>query len=240
MEIKNLKLSNVEIQNLTQRTIAIIGGKGSGKTQTLKMLAVSIPDDIPTYIFDPLNIIRIEGFTKLIVSRHAMKKADKDKKDDDVGDDLGKLYAQTIPRLKEKKIIFGFESMLQEEMVRFCNSFFKFWHPENCMILFDEIHEFTPERGMGMEYSEEIERGFRHWRNSNVGFIMNTQRASFTSKKVLGLTDFLILYRITYTNDVEAAKDLIKNMLSKEDTDAVISKVQTKGFLEGYTINFIP
>ncbi len=232
----NLELGNVVIQNVTQRTIAITGGKGSGKTQTLKMLAYSASDNLPCYIFDPLDIIRIEGFQRVVITKALIQK-DKDGK---VHDENLTKFAQLFNQVKNKKIIFAFRDMLQAEIVIFTNAFFGIWHPENCLIFFDEMHDFTPERGMGQEYSEEIERAVRHWRNKNVGFILTTQRPAFTSKKVLGLIDFMILYRITYTNDVEAVKDLIKNMLSKEETEAVIRSVQTKSFLEGYTVNFQP
>jgi ABC-type dipeptide/oligopeptide/nickel transport system ATPase component len=229
-----LELGEVSISNCTQRTIAIVGGKGSGKTQTLKMLAYSAPDDLPCYIFDPLDIIRIEGFDRVIVTKALAIDAE------NKGSDLGSKYGQLFNSVKEKKVIFAFRDMLQAEIVFFCNAFFATWRPENALIFFDEVHDFTPERGMGQEYSEEIERAVRHWRNKNCGFILTTQRPAFTSKKVLGLIDFMIMYRITYTNDVEAVKDLIKNMLSKEQSDSVIQKLQTKSFLEGFTLDFIP
>jgi DNA helicase HerA-like ATPase len=130
--------------------------------------------------------------------------------------------------------------MLQKEMILFVNDFFKVWQPHDCMILFDEIHEFTPERGMGMEYSEEIERAVRHWRNKNVGFIFTTQRPSFTSKKVLALTDFMILYRITWSTDKDRVKEILGDMVSKQESEKLLQTLQTESFLSGYTINFIP
>jgi hypothetical protein len=91
-----------------------------------------------------------------------------------------------------------------------------------------------------MEYSSEFERAVRHWRNRNVGFIFSTQRPAFTSKKVLGLLDYVLLYRLTYPNDIKVVKELISGMLAPEETEKVIMSIQSKGFLEGYGIDFIP
>ena len=64
---QNLKLGDIEISNITQRKISIIGGTGSGKTTTLKLLAFNSP--CPTYVIDPLNVITIDGYKKINVTR---------------------------------------------------------------------------------------------------------------------------------------------------------------------------
>jgi DNA helicase HerA-like ATPase len=72
MPKENLILGNLEIRNLTQRKIAILGGTGSGKTSTLKMIAAVSP--VPVYIFDPLNVIRIKGFDRVVMGKGSVEK----------------------------------------------------------------------------------------------------------------------------------------------------------------------
>jgi hypothetical protein len=56
-------------------------------------------------------------------------------------------------------------------------------------------------------------------------------------KNVLALTDYLILYRTTWTHDLNAAKELIQNMPGI-DVPQVLAGLQTKSFLEGYSLDF--
>lgn len=222
----NLEAGNIKIDNITQRTVSILGGKRTGKTSTLKIFALEMPP-VPHYIFDPLNTIaEIPGYDKINIHKREV--------------DKGKQFGMFLNKLnlgKKKGIIFSFHRLLQGEQSKFTDELFKVWHPKDCVISFDEIHEFTPEHGMKMEYGSEVERAIRHWGNSNVGFIFTSQRSAFVSKKVLGLTDFLILYRVTYTSDVKAVRDLLKEM-NQPMADKIVSEIQNKPFLEGYQIDF--
>jgi len=221
MPKQNLNLGPLEIRNLTQRKIAILGGTGSGKTSTLKMISAVSP--VPVYIFDPLNVIRIKGFDRVVFGKGAIEK----------GADAGKLFAKMKPR----NMIFSFKDLLQEELSTFVNGFFSNWQPKNCLIALDEIHEFIPEGGTGGQYAPEVERAVRHWRNNDVGFVFDSQRPALVKKNVLALTDFLFLYRTTWPHDIRAEKEILQNMPGI-DVDAVISAIQTKSFLEGYALDF--
>lgn len=221
MQKQNLILGPLEIRNLTQRKISILGGTGSGKTSTLKMIAAVSP--VPVYIFDPLNVIRIKDFDRVLFSKGSWEK----------GAEAGKLFNKMKPR----NMIFSFRDMLQEELSQFLNSFYSNWKPHSCLIGIDEVHEFIPEGGVGGKYAPEVERAFRHWRNEDVGFVSSSQRPALVKKNVLALTDYLILYRTTWTHDLTAAKELLQNMPGI-DINAVLAGLQTKNFLEGYAIDF--
>lgn len=224
-----LTLGNIKIENITQRTVSNVGGKRTGKTSTLKMMALAFPPHIKLYIFDPLDVIPpLPGFEKINISGKVIDK----------GAEFGK-FLNKIDLGKKKGIIFSFKRLLQKEQTTFSDALFKTWNPKDCVIAFDEIHEFTPEHGMHMEYGGEVERAVRHWGNQNVGFIFTSQRPAFVSKKVLGLTDYLILYRVTYTSDVKAVKDLLKEM-NQPMADKIVAEIQTKPFLNGYAIDFRP
>lgn len=224
-----LTLGNIKIDNVTQRTVNIIGGKRTGKTSTLKMIALAFPPHIKLYIFDPLNVIpELPGFEKINVTKKVVGK----------GTEFGK-FLNTIDIGKKKGIVISFIELLQKEQTTFSNELFQVWKPKDCVIAFDEIHEFTPEHGMHMEYGGEVERAVRHWGNKNIGFIFTTQRPAFVTKKVIGLTDYLVIYRITYTSDVKAVKDLLKEM-NQPMAEKIVAEIQTKPFLNGYAIDFRP
>lgn len=220
-----LTLSTIEIKDMSQRTLSILGGKGSGKTNTLKMLAYTLSKtDTPVYIFDSLNVIRIEGFKKVIITKKFL----------DRGADLGKLFNQ----IKDKAVIISFDDMLQSEISSFANGFFGTWKPHKSIICIDEIHEYTPQKSGS--YAPEVERAVRHWRNYDIGFILTSQRPASVEKNVLALTDYAIIYRTTWSNDVEAIKELLKNILTPEYLEFALRRLQTFEFLNGYSINFLP
>lgn len=224
---ENLVLGSIRIENVTQRTVSIIARKGWGKSQTLKMLAYSAPLDLPCFVFDPLGKISIEGFKSVIITKRVISDEEQLKK-----------VCGILRTVKDKKIIFSFRDLLQSEIVIFMNVFFQVWRPRNSLIFVDEVQDIVPEKGMGLQFSEEFERAVRHWRNENVGFVIATQRPAFTSKRVLALTDFLILGAITWVNDKHVIEELVSDMLKKEETESLMNNIQTKEFLQGYTLNF--
>lgn len=185
------------------------------------MIAAVSP--VPVYIFDPLNVIRIKDFDRVLFSKSTTEK----------GGEAGKLFSKMKPR----NIIFSFRDMLQEELSIFVNGFFSEWKPRSCLIAIDEIHEFIPEGGVGGKYAPEVERAVRHWRNEDIGFVLTSQRPALVKKNVLALTDFLLVYRTTWPHDIQAIKAILQNMPGI-DVDMVISSLQTKDFLNGYAIDF--
>lgn len=221
MQKQNLNLGPLEIRNLTQRKISILGGTGSGKTSTLKMIAAVSP--VPVYIFDPLNVIRIKDFARVVFPKTSWEK----------GSEAGKLFSKMKPR----NMIFSFKDMLQEELSQFVNAFFSNWQPKGCLIGMDEIHEFVPEGGVGGKYAPEVERAVRHWRNYDVGFLLTSQRPALVKKNILALTDYLVVYRTTWPHDIAAEKEILQNVPGI-DIDGVMARLQTKDFLNGYALDF--
>ena len=217
-----LKLGDLNIQDPHQRTITILGGKGAGKTNTLKMLA-TIPEKV--FIFDPLGVIKIKGFQSVTITKAAIPQAAKQ----------GTLFNQ----LKDKKVIFSFINMLQSEIAEWANGFFSTWHPTDCLIYIDEMHEFTPQNTKGGTYAAEVERAVRHWRNYKVGFLMTSQRPAKVDKDVLALTDYAVFLRTTWAHDLDAIEDIIKRTTGKQEAKVYISKIQTLEFLHGFAFDFM-
>lgn len=212
----------MEIKNLTQRTISNIGGKGTGKTTLLKMAVDALPGNMPAVIFDPLNVIEIPGVKGINIKRsHVI---------------MGKAGGLIVNRLikKHKKVIIKFHDLVGFEIVEFMDGFLPDVHMKDGMWFFDEIHEFTPEIGtVGGKYSYEVERLIRHTRNHNNGVWMSTQRPAFASKKVLGLSDLMILFRVVWPADLKVVKELVHD-------ENVVKSLPSKPFMKGWILDFDP
>ena len=69
---------------------------------------------------------------------------------------------------------------------------------------------------------------------------MSTQRPASVDTNVIGMTDFLVLFRITWKNDIEAIKELLKYRISdKEEMNKTLADLQHFGFMEGYAVDFM-
>jgi DNA helicase HerA-like ATPase len=225
MPLKERKLKiadNAKVNNATQRTITIIGGKGAGKTTLIKML---LDQERSVLCLDPLNVINgdIEAY------RIPVKKEDTEEK-------LRKEVKIINNILQSKKnVVLYFNEMLREEITEKMDTLFPLLNYKDGFLFLDEVHEFTPH----FSGSQEIHRFIRHCRNKNIGVVMSTQRPASVDTNVIGLTDYLVLFRITWKNDIEAVKELLKYRIdTKEEMDKTLSDLQHFGFMEGYTVDF--
>jgi DNA helicase HerA-like ATPase len=225
MQTKERKLKiadNAKVSNATQRTISIIGGKGAGKTTLIKIL---LDQEKSVLCLDPLNVINgdIDAY------RIPIRKEDTEEK-------LKKEVKIINNLLQSKKnVVLYFNEMLREEITEKMDILFPLLNYKDGFLFLDEVHEFTPH----FSGSQEIHRFIRHCRNKNIGVVMSTQRPASVDTNVIGLTDYLVLFRITWKNDIEAVKELLKYRIeTKEEMDKTLSDLQHFGFMEGFTVDF--
>lgn len=226
----SLKIGALEIDDLLQSTISILGQKGSGKTNTAKMITWTAAEqtDISIIVIDTVNVIRLEGFNRVIVTKENSGK--------------GRLMGGMLQKMKPgERIIISLVGMLQTESSQFVNEMFGAWAsptpPRDTLIVVDEGHEYAPESGSGSPAPEFI-RAVRHWRNHNDGFVITEQRPAQLDKDVLAMTDSLILYRLAWSHDTQAVKAVIAEAIGKERTQQILSRLPMLGFLQGYNIKF--
>ena len=135
---------------------------------------------------------------------------------------------------KGKNVIISCIDMVQDEEILLVDLLLPLLSFKNGYIFIDEVHEFVPLHSGSLE----LERFIRHCRNKNIGVIMTSQRPASVKKNVLALTDYLIVYRLTWTHDLEAIKMLIRDQCSKEETKRIMADIQRLDFMEGYVIDY--
>lgn len=228
-KMTSLQIQSIKIENPLQRTIGIIGQKGSGKTITMILIWRECrKKKIPCVFFDTLNCIH--GDTKIVIR----KWPDKETKEKMV-----KIAVKAIKGIIKRKesIVIGFKKLIPSEIQGFCNSLFQELEIYNCMVFFDELHEYTPELIQG---SEEIQRFIRHCRNNNNGVVFNTQRPALIKKNVFALSDLLIIFRTMWIKDLKIIEEILKNAgYAQEKIDEVKKDIQGLSTFEGFKIDFI-
>ena len=150
---------------------------------------------------------------------------------------MGKIAAKVVNThmKKNETVVIAFDRLLGSEIVQFVDNFIPMIKMHHGLWIFDEVHEFVPQSMR--DYSYETERMIRHTRNDDNGVLVTTQRPAFANKNVLALTDFMLLFRISYPNDLEVVAKLLRNSPKR---DNIIDSIQGKGFLEGYAIDYDP
>ena len=213
----------IVVDNATQRTISIIGGKGVGKTTLLMMM---LKDNASVLTFDPLSVVNGEpvGATRVNLKTRDINP-----------ERIAALMKVTNATLKKGgNMIFSFNNMIQEEEIDIANLTLPMLQHKNGFVFFDEIHEFVPLHSQSLE----VERYIRHCRNKNVGIVMTTQRPASVHKNVLALTDYLVLFRVTWAHDLKAVRELLQDVLEKEKVREIIGSLPRLGFMEGYVIDY--
>ena len=213
----------IVVENATQRTISVVGGKGSGKTTLIKML---LAQTNPVCVFDPLSVIDSKA---LDASRIILKRKDMQE------ERITLMMRVANKSLKKgQNVIFSFKDMIQQEEIELANMILPKLTLQSGYVFFDEVHEFVPLHSQSLE----TERYIRHCRNKDVGVLLTTQRPASVHKNVLALTDYLVLFRMTWTHDIKAVKDLLSDILEKEEVASVISALPKLGFMEGFVIDY--
>ena len=219
----NIELQDINIKNATQRSITIIGGKGTGKTTLMKML---LKDVSPILCYDPLGVIKSDVID---ANRIILKTSDIE------SDKLNLMMRSVNATLKkDKNVVLSFKDMVQSEEIDIADITLPKLNLKHGFVFFDEIHEFVPLHGQ----STEVERYIRHCRNNDVGVVVSTQRPASVHKNVLALTDYLILFRLQWTHDLQAVKELLSHVLEKDELNSVLKTLPTLGFMEGYVIDY--
>jgi DNA helicase HerA-like ATPase len=222
---KNLKLGEVTIKDFTQRTVAIIGQKGAGKTTAMRMMLREIDKlNIPAVMFDPTGAAVDADFFNARVSS--------DKETWPIT-----LEVIDIAWNKRAPLVVDISDLNREDASEFSAMVFPYLlRKQDGVVVVDEIPDLTPQ--FGKFKSEELIRFNRKCRNRNIAFVFGTQRPASVSKDVLALADVLLVMRLAWPGDMEAVEKILKRKYGREEIDSTMQQISHFGAGEVYVVDF--
>lgn len=209
---KALKLftnKKISIDNLLCRFLAVLGVRGSGKTNTAAVLAEEF---LKSGL--GLTIIDVEGeywglqekYEILVAGRgpHSNVQIDLDH-----AAELAKIVLE-----RNVPIILDLSSFLKEEMSQFLLDYLQtMWELEHQlrtphMIFFEEAHEFIPQ-GISSDLKEVAVRIALRGRKWGLGAVIISQRSAKVDKNALTQAEVMFLHRIIHPADFGVYSDLL-------------------------------
>ncbi|MDD5501516.1 MAG: type IV secretory system conjugative DNA transfer family protein [Candidatus Omnitrophica bacterium] len=223
----NLRLGKVTVKNVTQRTIALIGQKGSGKTTAIRLMAREFDKmKLPVLVIDPTGAAVDADFFNMKVPAGLGK------------EEKAALYQAIDTAWNEKApLVMDISDMNRKEAAELSAELFPYLlHKQDGIVIVDEIPDLTPQ--FGEFKSEELIRFNRKCRNRNIGFVFGTQRPASVSKDVLALADVLLIMRLAWPGDMEAVEKILKRKYKREELDGTMQKVSHFGAGDVLVVDF--
>ena len=212
--------SSIDSIELKERTIGILGQKGTGKTFLTRALINSFKDHC--VIYDTIGAFKKE---KLNAQNFEV-----------VPNDLEKqaIAWGVISSKTSKNVAVDLSRLTRKEIITFTDIALKTAEYKDKNIFIDEIADYLPEQA---SKSEEMERLIRHGRNEGDTFFFNTQRPAQISKNTLNLVDILIVFRLVWNRDIEVLEELFNSLAIKNITGE-IQKITNQGVGEYQLYSF--
>ena len=194
---EDLDLGDVRIDDACQRTVVLIGGKGSGKSTAIRQLMrVAQEKKLPVIAMDPTGALISKDFNVIRVGHQ-------------YNQDQIKVLLRVMRSLWKGKqaLVLDVSDLTREENSGFANEVFpEIFKYRDGMVMIDEVPEFVPQ--FGAFKSEELIRFNRKCRNKNIGTVLATQRPASVSKEVLALGDLYLVFRVVHPPDRETVSKL--------------------------------
>ncbi|MFP3218390.1 ATP-binding protein [Acidianus sp.] len=194
---------------LVRKCIAILGIRGSGKSNTAKILGKElIKEGFPLVVIDPdgeydfQEALRIEDFN---------------------------LDPEVVAKdvLERKRSLIIDMNEWNDEAFNFLFKFLdSFWnlskiYRTNVFLVIEEAHEFIPQ-GERTKISEEITRLALRGRKRGIGMIMISQRSARVNKDVLTQSEVYFLHKVVHPVDLKVYREILP-LKAKEVADVVKS-----------------
>lgn len=221
---KTLKIGNVPIKDITQRTVALIGQKGSGKTTAIRLIMRELDRlKIPVVTFDPTGAAVDTDFYNV--------KVQATKETEVLIEVIDIAWRESAP------LVVDISELNREQASELASEIFPMLLKKmDGVVIIDEIPDLTPQ--WGKLKSEEVIRFNRKCRNRNIGFVFGTQRPATVSKDVLALADVLLIMRLAWPGDMEAVEKVLKRKYDRDEIDSTMQKISHFGPGEVYVVDF--
>lgn len=223
----NLKLAKVRVKNVTQRTVALIGQKGSGKTTAIRLMAREFDKmKLPVLVIDPTGAAVDADFFNVKIPSKMGK------------EETAALFQAIDTAWNERApMVLDISDMNRKEAAKLASELFPhLLHKQDGIVIVDEIPDLTPQ--FGEFKSEELIRFNRKCRNRNIGFVFGTQRPASVSKDVLALADVLLIMRLAWPGDVEAIEKILKRKYKNDELAVMMQKVSHFGAGDVLVVDF--
>ena len=234
-----LRISNdlaLELEQLIGQCIAILGIRGSGKSNT----AGVIFEELLKHNY-PLSIVDIDGeyfglkekFEVLVVGRGEGVEIDIDV---DCAGEIAQISME-----KNVPVVLDLSGFLSDERAGFLKEYLTaLWNlaaklRRPYIIGIEEAHEFIPQ-GIRTELKELIARVALRGRKRGLGAIIISQRSAKVEKDVLTQAGILFLHRVVHEADMRVYGELVP--WRKSEVKEVITALETGDcvFINGETI----
>lgn len=226
----------IRLQSIIGESIAVLGIRGSGKTNTA---AVLIEELLTGGL--PLTIVDIEGeywglkekFEILVIGKS-------ENSDIEVTASQASKFAE-FSITNEVPMILDLSEFTQSEMIDFLIEYFKgIWrtsseHRKPYEIILEEAHEFVPQTTK-TPLKEMLTRIALRGRKRGLGMILISQRSAKVEKDVLTQASTLFLHRVVHPIDLRIYQEILP--LKSKDVEIMVSNLQ-KGeaiFLDNHEI----
>lgn len=216
----------IHIEDITQRTIALIGQKGSGKTTAIRSLGRVVSyEGLPVLILDPTGAAKSDTSFNIVVT-----KRNRDPE----------LLMKIILRAWDMKEVLVVDlSDLNREEVSELGSFIfpeMLRHLQDGVVMVDEMPDFTPQ--FGKFKSEELIRFNRKCRNRNIGFVFASQRPATVSKDVLALADVMMIMRVAWPADMDSIEKSLQRKYQRGEVKDILNRISQFRAGDTFIIDF--
>jgi len=224
LNIDQSRTFKMPLRDLIGESVAVLGIKGSGKTNTAAVLI----EELLSYGL-PLTIVDIEGeywglkerFEILVVGRS-----------DNVDMEVGVPQAERIAEFSVThgiSVILDLSDFGQDEMLSFLLRYFKslwaicFQLRKPYEIVLEEAHEFVPQ-SVRTPLKEVLTRIALRGRKRGLGIISVSQRSAKVEKDVLTQASILFLHRVVHPIDVKVYQEILP--LPPREVEHMVGELQ--------------
>lgn len=239
LQIDAFNKYELPLKALIGESVAVLGIKGSGKTNTA---AVLIEELLTSGL--PLTVVDIEGeywglkerFEILVAGRSANVDIE--------------VRAEQAAKIAEFSVLHGISVILdmsefsQEEMMNFLLQYFKslwatcFHTRKPYEVVLEEAHEFIPQ-SIRTPLKEVITRIALRGRKRGLGIISVSQRSAKVEKDVLTQAAILFLHRVVHPIDVKVYQDILPLPPRQVETTVGELKPGQAILLRDYQVNVV-
>jgi len=214
----------LRLEDVIGKFIAILGIRGSGKTNTAAVLL----EELLKFNF-PLTIVDIDGEYWGLKEKYEILVVGKS---ENVDVEIDVEHAEQIAEVslsKNVSVILDVSGFLYEDTYRLLLNYFKrIWdlagkYRKPYEIVLEEAHEFIPQ-GIRTDLKEVLVKIALRGRKRGLGAIVVSQRSAKVEKDALTQAEILFLHKVIHPSDLKVYKEILP--LPPKDVGNLVSSLE--------------